>query len=312
MILALFGAGAMGREFRMIAEESGEWSGIVFIDDHAKTENLAGCPVYSFQGFRTRFSPDEVRFVVAIGEPKFRLEAFERMTRAGYTGGRLVHSSAQISPDAEVEEGTAVCQEVFIGSRAKVGRNCYLALKACVGHDAVVGEHTRLGVNTFVGGHTVIGANAFIGAGALLKDRIHIGSASVVALGAAVFEDVPDGVTVVGNPARISGEGVRDDVFAPSRALEPAAKKEEAPSKSIAERYWDVFSACFEGVDFNPVSFRYHDSGWDSVAHMALISRLEEAFGISIKGREGLQLKSYSDGLSLVKSKLEQTDGGNG
>lgn len=309
MILALFGAGAMGREFRMIAEESGEWSGIVFIDDHAKTKELEGCPVYSFQEFRTQFQPDGVRFVIAIGEPKFRLEVFERMTRAGYTGGRLVHSSALISPDAEVGEGTAVCQRAFIGSRAKVGRNCYLSLNACVGHDAVVGDHTRAGANAFVGGHTVIGENAFIGAGALLKDRIHIGSSSVVALGAAVFEDVPDGVTVIGNPARISGEGVQDGVYAQSKAPE---KKEEALPQSIAERYWDVFSACFEGIDFNPVSFRYHDSGWDSVAHMALISRLEEAFGVSIKGREAMRLKSYQEGLSLIKNKLEQANGGNG
>ena len=309
MILALFGAGAMGREFRMIAEESGEWSGIVFIDDHAKAKELSGCPVCSFQEFRTRFSPEEVRFVVSIGEPKFRLEAFERMIRAGYTGGRLVHSSAYISPDAEVGEGTAVCQRAFIGSRAKVGRNCYLSLNACVGHDAVVGDHTRLGVNAFAGGHTVIGGNAFIGAGALLKDRIRVGSSSVVALGAAVFADVPDAVTVIGNPARISGEGVQDGVFAPGRAPE---QKEEAQPKSVAERYWEVFSACFEGIDFNPVAFRYHDPGWDSVAHMALVSRLEEAFGVSIRGREAMRLKSYNDGLLLVKNKLEQADGGNG
>jgi len=311
MILALFGAGAMGREFRLIAEESGAWSGIVFIDDHAKAKELAGCPVYSFQEFRTKFRPEEVRFIVAIGEPKFRLEAFERMTRAGYTGGLLAHSSAHISPDAEVQEGTAVCQGVFIGSQAKVGVNCYLSLNACVGHDAVVGDHTRLGANAFVGGHTVIGENVFIGAGALLKDRIHIGSSSVVALGAAVFEDVPDCVTVIGNPARISGEGVQDEVFMPSRALKPSEKDEEQQPKSIAERYWDVFNACFEGIDFNPVTFRYHDTGWDSVAHMALVSRLEEAFGISIRGRETMRLKSYNDGLTMVKNKLEQADGGN-
>ena len=312
MILALFGAGAMGREFREIAEGSGAWSGIVFIDDHAKTENLAGCPVFSFQAFRMGFKPDDVRFVIAIGEPKFRLEAFERMNRAGYTGGLLVHSSAYISPDAVVGEGTAVCQGVHVGSQAKVGRNCYLSRNASVGHDAVVGDHTRLGVNAFIGGHTVIGENAFIGAGALLKDRIRVGSSSVVALGAAVFEDVPDSVTVIGNPARISGEGVQDGVFAAARPPEPAITEEEARSKSIAERYWDVFSGCFEAVDFNPVTFRYHDSGWDSVAHMALISRLEEAFGISIRGREVLRLKSYGDGLTLVRSKLEQKDGRNG
>lgn len=307
MVLALYGAGAMGREFRQIAEESGEWSGVVFIDDHAQTETLAGCPVCRFQVFRAQYTPEAVRFVVAIGEPKFRREAFEKMTRAGYRGGVLVHGSATISPDAEVGEGTAVCQGVFVGSQAKVGKNCYLSRNASVGHDAAVGDHTRLGVNAFVGGHTVIGENAFIGAGAMLKDRIRVGATSIVAMGAAVFDDVPDCATVIGNPARISGEGAQDAVYAPSRALEAAT--EDAP-KSVPERYWEVFAGCFEGVDFNPVTFKYHDAGWDSVAHLMLISRLEETFHISIKGREAMRLKSYGAGLTMIQDKLKQVDGG--
>lgn len=308
MILALYGAGAMGREFKQIADESGKWSGVVFIDDHAEAEHLMDCPVCRFQQFRARYTPDEARFVVAIGEPKYRLEAFEKMTRAGYAGGVLVHGSAYISPDAEVGEGTAVCRGVYIGSQAKIGKNCYLSVNANVGHDAVVGDHTRLGVNAFVGGHTVIGENAFIGAGAMLKDRIRVGSASVVAMGAAVFADVPESVTVIGNPARISGEGARDAVFAPSRALE-AATEAESP-KSVQERYWEVFTGCFEGVDFNPVAFKYHDSGWDSVTHLMLISQLEEAFHVKFSGREVMRLKSYGAGLKMVADKLAQADGG--
>lgn len=305
MILALFGAGAMGREFKYMADESGKWPEVVFIDDRAEAETVLGCPVYRFQQFRARYSPGDVRFVVAIGEPKFRREAFERMTRAGYTGGTLVHPSAYISPDASVGEGTAICQSVHIGSQAQIGQNCYLSRNASVGHDAVVGAHTRLGVNAFIGGHTVIGENAFIGAGALLRDRIRFGASSVAALGAAVFDDVPDGVTVIGNPARVSGDGVADAVFAPSQKLEAQAEE-----KSVPERYWEVFSGCFEGIEFNPVVFKYHDPGWDSVTQMALISRLEEAFHISFKGREAMKLKSYADGLNMVKNKLEQEMGG--
>ena len=310
MILALYGAGAMGREFKQMADESGNWGRVVFIDDHAKTEELLGCPVYRFQMFRTRIAPEEARFVVSIGEPKFRLEAFERMSRAGYTGGVLIHSSAYISSDSEVGEGTAVCQGVHVGSLAKVGKNCYLSRNASVGHDAVVGDHTRLGVNAFVGGHAVIGTNAFIGAGALLRDRIHIGSSSIVALGAAVFEDVPDNVTMIGNPARISGEGAGTAVYAPSRELEPPHKEEGTSPKKVSEQYWEVFSGCFEGVDFNPITFKYHDGGWDSLTHMMLITRLEEAFHVSLKGREAMRLKSYADGLSMIKSKLGLADGG--
>ncbi len=308
MILALYGAGAMGREFRQLAVKSGGWSGFVFIDDHAEAEELTGSPVCRFQQFRARYTPEDTRFVVAIGEPRFRAEAFQRMTRAGYRGAVLVHGSACVSPDAELGEGTVVCHDVHIGSLAKIGRNCYLSRGASIGHDAVVGDHTRLGVNAFVGGHSVIGENCFIGAGALLRDRIRIGAMSVAALGAAVFEDVPDGVTVIGNPARIAGDGTQTAVYAPSRALE--AQQEEVAPESVAERYWDVFSGCFEGVDFNPVAFRYHDGGWDSLTHMTLIGRLEETFGVSFKGREVMRLKSYADGLRMVKAKLEEKDGG--
>lgn len=308
MMLALYGAGAMGREFKFIAEESGKWPEVVFIDDQAEAEEVLGCPVYRFQMFRARFAPADVRFVVAIGEPKFRREAYERMTRAGYTGGVLIHPSAYISPDAAVGEGTAVCHGVHIGSKAQIGQNCYLSRNASVGHDAVVGSHTRLGFNAFIGGHAVIGENAFIGAGALLRDRIRFGSSSVAALGAAVFDDVPDGVTVIGNPARVSGDGAETAVFAPSKKLE--ADKAQAEEKSVPERYWEVFSGCFEGIEFNPVTFKFHDTGWDSVSQMALISRLEEAFHISFKGRDAMKLKSYADGLALVKNKLEKENGG--
>jgi len=73
----------------------------------------------------------------------------------------------------------------------------------------------------------------------------------------------------------------------------------------IAELYWTAFSGCFQGIDFNPVSFRFHDPGWDSVAQMNLISCLEETFRISFKGRESMRISSYLTGLELVRKKLE-------
>ena len=138
MILAIYGAGAMGREFRMIAQESGEWSEIVFIDDHADIGQLFGCKVYRFQMFRREFSAEEIRFVVAIGEPKYRKESFDRMIRAGYQGAVIMHSTAYVSPDAGVGEGTVICDHAFVGSLARVGRNCYISRNASVGHDAIV------------------------------------------------------------------------------------------------------------------------------------------------------------------------------
>lgn len=311
MILAFYGAGAMGREFKYVADKTGEWPEMVFIDDHAAAESLLGCPIVSFQTFRRHYRPEDTRFVITIGEPKFRREAFERMTEAGYRGARLIHPAAEICPDAELGEGAVIGFGVTVGSLARIGKNFYAAKGASVGHDAVIGNHSRVGAGAFIGGHTVIGENAFIGSGALLKDRIHVGDYSVVAIGSAVFSDVAEGTTVMGNPARITNEGEQGLLYAPSRALADAAATEEKSAEEtlgpdrIAELYWEAFSDCFEGIDFNPVSFRFHDDGWDSITQMSLICRLEETFHISFKGRETMKINSYRTGLELVRKKLD-------
>ena len=314
MILAFYGAGAMGREFKYVADKTGQWEEMVFIDDHAALESLLGCPVIGFQAFRRRCRPEDTQFVITIGEPKFRREAFERMADAGYRGARLIHPSADICPDAELGEGAVIGAGVSVGSLARIGNNFYAAKGASIGHDAVIGDHSRVGAGAFIGGHTVIGKNAFIGSGALLKDRIHIGDASVVAIGSAVFSDVAANTTVMGNPARVTNEGAQGLLYAPSRALAEAAPSGEQSAAAapealgpdrIAELYWEAFSACFEGTDFNPVSFRFHDDGWDSITQMSLICRLEETFHISFKGRETMKINSYQTGFELVRKKLE-------
>jgi len=245
------------------------------------------------------------------------------MTEAGYHGARVIHPSATISPDAEVGEGAVIAHGAFIGSLAKVGKNFYAAKGASIGHDVVVGDHTRIGVGAFVGGHTVIGENAFIGSGAMLKDRIRIGDFSVVAIGSAVFSDVEPNTTVMGNPARITNEGVQGLLYAPSRQIARETSQAEtvqvetAPAEpftadNIAMLYWEAFSSVFSGVDFNPVTFHFHDPGWDSIAQMSLVCALEEAFHIAFKGRETMKINSYRAGLALVQKKLENEQGGGG
>ncbi len=49
----------------------------------------------------------------------------------------------------------------------------------------------------------IIGDDAWIGAGACVLRGVTIGQRSIVGAGAVVTRDVPDDVTVVGNPARI-------------------------------------------------------------------------------------------------------------
>jgi len=54
--------------------------------------------------------------------------------------------------------------------------------------------------------HPTVGDNVLIGAGAKVLGPINIGSNSKVGANAVVLKDVPDGVTVVGIPAKIANK----------------------------------------------------------------------------------------------------------
>ena len=53
------------------------------------------------------------------------------------------------------------------------------------------------------GDEIVIGNNVWIGGGAIILGGVHIGDNAVIAAGAVVTKDVPAGMLVAGNPARI-------------------------------------------------------------------------------------------------------------
>lgn len=50
-----------------------------------------------------------------------------------------------------------------------------------------------------------IGSNVWIGGGALILPGVEIGNDAVIGAGSVVTQDVPDGATVMGNPARRRG-----------------------------------------------------------------------------------------------------------
>jgi UDP-3-O-[3-hydroxymyristoyl] glucosamine N-acyltransferase len=54
-----------------------------------------------------------------------------------------------------------------------------------------------------VGGYCSIGENCFIGINSSLRNRISIGTGVFVGMGAVVTKSFQDGVTIIGNPARI-------------------------------------------------------------------------------------------------------------
>lgn len=113
----------------------------------------------------------------------------------------------------------------------EVGARCTIHSHVWVGDDVIIGDDAKIQAFAFIPNGVTIGKNVFIGPRVtftndklpphndfrrtVVEDRVAIGAAAVIlpgvtlgkgcliGAGAVVVRDVPDGATVVGNPARI-------------------------------------------------------------------------------------------------------------
>jgi len=115
----------------------------------------------------------------------------------------------------EVGENVILLNVNFTGSKAGdrfiIGDNSSLSHCTLIGHDGSLQffipelrvEGHRMGYCRSYNRPIRVGCNSVIGYGAIVLPGVTIGDNVVVGAGSVVARDVPDGVVVVGNPAKI-------------------------------------------------------------------------------------------------------------
>ena len=88
-----------------------------------------------------------------------------------------------------------------------------LQFNTTIGHDIVVGPHSVVSSGVTLGGAVAIGALTFVGMGSSIRERVTVGTQSIVGFGSVVYKDIPDGMIVLGNPARVARRNEDKKVF---------------------------------------------------------------------------------------------------
>lgn len=212
LTFGLVGAGGFGREVMPFARESlqrstGAVAGeldVVFVDDRLAGQVVNGVRVLSLAEFEA--AGERRLFNIAVADAAVRRSLAARL-RARAEPATLIAPNVVIGSGNEIAPGAILCPFTCVTSNTRIGEFFHCNIYSYVAHDCIVGDYVTFAPAVRCNGSVTIGDDAYLGTSAVLRQGtaerpMHIGARAVVGMGAVVTRSVPDGVTVVGNPAR--------------------------------------------------------------------------------------------------------------
>jgi len=136
-----------------------------------------------------------------------RKRLFDNAHAAGLIPLSVIHPTAFVSKALVLGDGATVLANATIAARATLGRNVIVNNGATAEHDCMIGDHAHIATGAVLAGNVTVGALSHVGANAVVRQFVSIGERAMIGAGAVVIEDVPDGTTVIGNPARPAPAG---------------------------------------------------------------------------------------------------------
>lgn len=142
-------------------------------------------------------------FICSYFDNKNREEVSQTMKNKGAIFVNIIHPSANIFSNVEMGVGNILGAFTTISSNVTIGNMNVIQDHCNIGHDTIIGECNHLFVNTILSGNNKVANGASVFTGSIVYPGIKIGNSSIVSAGSVVMRHVKDGMTVMGNPAKI-------------------------------------------------------------------------------------------------------------
>ena len=206
--LVIIGAGGTSREIAdtvdAINRREPRWNLLGFLDDDVAKQgtSLDGIPVLGIIAATAKYNAQFIIGIASWKNPEARRAIVTRLGLPPERYATIIHPSAQISSRAMIGVGTAVLQNVVITPGTTVGNHTMILQNVTMAHDQVVEDYVTIASGATVAGYVRLRAGCYLGAGCTITNGVTVNAGALVGVGAVVMNEVPAGLTVVGNPAR--------------------------------------------------------------------------------------------------------------
>lgn len=204
--LLIVGAGGFGRELYVWASQHPDcgqaWELAGFLDDNPQALQSFGsfAPVRPLTGHVV--DPAKL-YLCGLGLPPVKAKLLQPLLAAGANFLTFIHPRALVGERVKLGHGVVLCPGVIASADIVLGDFVMLNLHTTVGHDASIGAWSTLSAHCDVTGRVQVADRVFMGSRVSIIPGQSIGSGATLGAGAVVIRDVPAGVTVFGNPARV-------------------------------------------------------------------------------------------------------------
>lgn len=162
MILYILGAGKYGRVIEDIAEQTGKYTTIAFLDDHAPFA-IGKCADF------VKYIRSQAEFFVAFGDNTLRRKWMDAVKQNNARLATIIHPTAYISPKAKIGAGVAVLPQAIVNTFSVIKDGVIINSGAIVDHDVIIGEAAHICVGAIVKADNQIPAEVKIEAGMVIE-----------------------------------------------------------------------------------------------------------------------------------------------
>lgn len=199
--LLIIGASGHGKVVADIALKMNKWKSVFFLDDDESLRTSMGIEVIgrSIEAFKLLNDCD---ICVAIGNNSIREKLQKELESKGASIPSLIHPTAVIGEQVNVESGTVVMAGVVINCCSTIGKGCIINTSSSIDHDNYIEDYVHISPGAHLAGSVKVGQGSWLGIGSVVSNNINITSGCNVGAGAVVVNDITVPGTYVGVPIR--------------------------------------------------------------------------------------------------------------